>query len=186
MKKLLLMLFFIPFISLAQEYSEVIEMTGQTGDQLYSKANEWFALTFKSAKDVIQLNDPTEKKIIGKGSKRISYTIGRYPISLDMNFTLLVQFKDGKYKYNIQSNEINPIIGTEKYTYELLKQRSTVEGVTEHLKIVGPAPWVIGKKQIELIAEGNKNASIEAENQLHNIITDLTMALNKKDTTDNW
>lgn len=187
MKNMLFLILFLPLLSIAQEYSEVVEVTGKSADQLYSKANEWFALTFKSAKDVIQLNDPTEKKIIGKGIKRIQYLIGRYKTSLDMNFTLMVQFKDGKFKYNIQSTEFYPLIGSEKYTYEMIKERTTVEGVTEYLKSIGAIPWVIGKKQIELTAEGNINACTEAENQLHAIIADLYSFLNKtEDKTDNW
>lgn len=171
----------------SQEYSEVIEVPEKTADQLYSRANEWFALTFKSAKDVIQLNDPAEKKIIGKGIKRIQYLIGRYKTSLDMNFTLMVQFKDGRFRYNIQSSEFYPLIGSEKYTYELIKERTTVGGVTEHLKSIGAIPWAIGKKQIELTAEGNRNACTEAENQLHAIIADLSSFLYKtEEKTDNW
>jgi len=189
MKKLLFFAFFLSALFCSsQKYSEVVEIPGKTADQLYAKANEWFALTFKSANDVIQLNDPAEKKIIGKGVKRISYPDGRNQSELQLNmyFTLMVQFKDGKYRYEIQSSEFSPLLGSEKYSYEMLQYMTTPEGVTENLKNKGVVPWGISKKQIELAAKSNKNATIEAENQLHNIISDLTASLGQKAEDNNW
>lgn len=46
MKKLFLLFAFLPFFSFAQEYTEVVEMPGETADQLYSNAREWFAKSF--------------------------------------------------------------------------------------------------------------------------------------------
>ena len=93
MKKLLLFILLLPVFSFAQQYSEVVEVPGKTADQLYSSAREWFAITFKSAKDVIQMEDPTNKKIIGKGLKKINYIVRGIPVVMDMFFTLNVQFK---------------------------------------------------------------------------------------------
>ena len=55
MKKLIAVLLFLPLCSFAQQYSEVIEISNKTSDQLYSTAKEWFALTFKSSNDVCLL-----------------------------------------------------------------------------------------------------------------------------------
>ena len=58
MKKLALLLFlFFPFYANSQSYSKVIEVPGKTADHLYSSAREWFALTFKSANNVLQMDD---------------------------------------------------------------------------------------------------------------------------------
>lgn len=185
MKKLLLLLLFLPFISLAQQYSEVVEVPGKKADQLYTKANEWFALTFKSANDVIQLKDPIERKIIGKGIKQVGYFIRKYPVTLDVYFTLLVQFKDEKYKYDLQTSEIKTA-DNHTYTFERFKEMATVEGQTEYLKSIGASPWVIGKKQIQISADGNKMAVAEIETQLKAIIDDLTLTLKKEDDKANW
>lgn len=186
MKKLLLIILFLPLLTFAQEYSEVVEISGKNADQLYTKANEWFALTFKSSKDVIQLNDPIEKKIIGKGIKPIHYPVGKYDVTMNISFTLFVQFKDGKFKYDIQSTEIYPIIGNESYTYELFKAVATEEGLLEYYKQKGIKPWVIGKAQIQTTLEGNKAAIMEIEKQMHSIIEDLTLSLKKEESKDNW
>jgi len=184
MKKLLLILIMLPFFSLAQQYSEVIETPGKTSDQLYSSAREWFALTFKSAKDVIQLEDPAEKKIIGKGFKVVNYNIKQYQVPLDMYFTLSVQFKDNRYKYDIETTELKTS-GGESYTYDQLKYLTTVDGVTENLKSKGAVPWVIGKKQIQATADANKLAIEEVDKQLLAIIFDLDEALCEK-SEDDW
>ena len=186
MKKLLFLMIFIPLASFSQKYSEVIDIPNKTANQLYSKANEWFALTFNSAKDVIQLQDPVEKKIIGKGVKQFSYSVGKYAVSMNMHFTLMVQFKDGKYKYDIQSSEINPEVGSESYTYELYKQMSTKEGLTEYFKEKNIKPWMVGEKKFQENIEANKLAVAEIEKQLHQVTDDLTAALKKESSTDNW
>lgn len=185
MKKLFFLILFLPLFSFSQEYSEVVEIPDKTADQLYSKANEWFALTFKSANDVIQLKDPIERKIIGKGIKRVDYSVGRWDTYYNASFTLFVQFKDGRYKYDIQTTELKTPTG-QTYSYDLLKQCTTVEGQTEYLKSIGASPWVIGKKQIQMSADGNVMAVAEIEKQLKAVIEDLTISLKKEDNKDNW
>ena len=44
-------------------YSEVVKVDGNK-DELYSRAREWFAKTYNSAKNVIQMDD--KDKIVGK------------------------------------------------------------------------------------------------------------------------
>lgn len=58
---------FLPFISNAQQYTEVVNANGKSSDQLYSTAREWFAESFKSANNVLQMDDPVAGKLIGKG-----------------------------------------------------------------------------------------------------------------------
>jgi len=185
MKKLLFLILFLPLFSFAQEYSEVIEVPNKKSDQLYKKANEWVALTFKSANDVIQLNDPIEMKIIGKGIKKVHYLMNNYPAFYDVYFTLLIQFKDNRLKYNIQSTELKAS-GNVSYTYDKLKAVTTVEGQTEYIKSIGASPWVIGKKQIQKSVDGNILAVTEIEKELHAIINDLISTLKKEDNKDNW
>ena len=74
-------------------YTEVVEMPGVTKDVLYSRAYEWFAKSFVSANNVIQMQDKEAGKIIGKGC----YGFDKNKV----NFTLSIYLKDGKYKYEI-------------------------------------------------------------------------------------
>lgn len=94
MKKLLILILFIPFISFAQEYSEVVEVSGKSIDQLYASAREWFALTFKSANNVLQMDDPISGILIGKGFENFSEST----LEWNLYFTIKVMVKDGKYK----------------------------------------------------------------------------------------
>lgn len=185
MKKLLILLLFYPLLITAQQYTDVVDIPGKSSEKLYKGANEWFALTFNSANDVIQLNDPAEKKIIGKGMKQVVYLIKNTPVSLDVFFTLLVQFKDERYKYDLQTNDIRTL-GNKTYTFETFKELTTVEGQTQYLKSIGAVPGLIGKRQMQLSADANKMALAEIDLQMHKIIEDLTLSLQKKDTLDNW
>ena len=104
MKKLILILLFSPIFLSAQEYSEIVDMPGKTIDQLYSSAREWFALTFKSANDILKMDDPIAGKIIGNGSTILveSYTAGWAKVAVDIffnvEFIITISLKENKYK----------------------------------------------------------------------------------------
>jgi len=76
-------------------YSNVVNVENTTKDNLYSHAKIWFADTFKSAQNVIQLDDINAGKIIGKGSVLLTNN-NEY-----LKFTLAINVKDGRYKYEI-------------------------------------------------------------------------------------
>lgn len=108
MKKILCILLFLPLFLSAQDYSEIIEVPGKSTDQLYSSAREWFALNFKSATDVLKMDDPISGKLIGKCSSHIteSYVMNgliSVPITIDWYplFTISIAIKNGKYKCDI-------------------------------------------------------------------------------------
>ena len=109
MKTLLILVFFIPFLSFSQEYTEVVEVPGKTAGQLYSSAREWFAKSFISADNTLLMDDRISGKIIAKGSIHISDSTGQvvwYP-----NFTIIVSFKDGRYKNEITDISITSGVG---------------------------------------------------------------------------
>jgi hypothetical protein len=85
-------------------YSGVVNVDSTNSKELYVRAHEWFANTFKSAKDVIQLDDKEAGKIVGKGfyDAGIPKSYGgiiHSPLIGSVNFTVEIQTKDGKYKY---------------------------------------------------------------------------------------
>ena len=185
MRRLLIVLLLTPLFTIAQQCSEVVEIPNKTADQLYSAAKEWFAIAFNSANDVIQLADPVGKKIIGKGIKKVDFRVKGASSYFNVNFTLIVQFKDGRYKYDIQSSEINSIAG-ETFTFELLKELGTEDGLKEYYKKKAVPAWMVSKKQFLANVESNKYVVAEIERQLHATIDDLTIALKKEDATNNW
>jgi hypothetical protein len=183
MKKFLILLILFPLCSSAQKYSEVVEIQGKNSEQLYKSAKEWFALAFKSANDVIQLDDAIEKKIIGKGVKQVNYTVGKIPTYMNVFFTLSVQFKDGRYKYDLQSDEIKSQ-GGKDYTYDELKIMTTEEGLKAAWKSMG-ASVTLAKKAFQENLMANQILISEIDDQLKSIPDDLSKAL-KKEQKDNW
>jgi hypothetical protein len=69
---------------------------GVSKDQLYSRAFEWVAKTYNSARAVIQMQDKESGKLVVKGLTRIS--IRGYEGGV-VTHTLSIYVKDGRYKY---------------------------------------------------------------------------------------
>jgi hypothetical protein len=202
MKKLLFLLFFIPFVSFAQQYSEVVEVSGKTSAQLYKAAREWFAVTFKSANDVLQMDDSAAGKLIGKGSTQISesYTTSgliKVPILIiwHPSFVVNISLKDGKYKCEITDIEIDSQVygsgfAPTKTSFSLLLIQK------DYFKNGSDPEWIVKNvegakdlsknmiKQTVLSNQAHYNLVIKTEDELKNIIASLREAINKYD--DNW
>lgn len=78
-------------------YTEIIPVSG-TQDELYSKAREWFASTYNSAQNVIQMD--SKEDIIGKALMQVYYK--GFPYGY-IHYTISIYFKDGKYKYVVSN-----------------------------------------------------------------------------------
>lgn len=184
MKKLFFFLLFIPLLTISQEYSEVVQVEGKSTDQLYSSAREWFALTFNSANDVLQMDDPVAGKLIGKGVRQVDYTGVELPTYMNMYFTLMVELKDGRYKQTITVNDIQNRAG-ESYSSGFLLALTTVEGVKMYYEKLGITPRMMKKIDIPKIVEANKRFNKEIDIQLKNIITGLKAAMVQEEN-DDW
>jgi hypothetical protein len=80
-------------------YTEVVKVDSLNKKELYNRAKKWVVLKYKSANDVIQLDDKEDGIIIGKGNFGIKYYSRRPTI----NHTLQIETRDGRYKYTISS-----------------------------------------------------------------------------------
>ena len=79
-------------------YQEVVKVDSSiTKEALYSAARSWFAITFKSAIDVLQMEDKDSGKLIGKGNTTIYVAMNNHRI----HFTVTIQVKPARYKYSI-------------------------------------------------------------------------------------
>ena len=114
MKTIFALILLVPFLSNAQDiilpidsttnkitFQEVVQSPGISQDELYTRAREWFALTFKSAQDVIQMDDKASGKIIGKGAHRGTAMILLTPSAFSLNYTVSLTVKEGRYRYEI-------------------------------------------------------------------------------------
>jgi hypothetical protein len=87
-------------------YSEVVQVDSVDSRELFVRARSWFAHTFISAQNVIQLEDKEAGRIIGKGVFAIADnvdnpTVMNVHVSGTVDFTVEVLTKDGRYKYII-------------------------------------------------------------------------------------
>jgi hypothetical protein len=109
MKKLFLLLFLVSMSAFAQEKISitptgvapaVIEMPGKTAAELYKKTKEWINIYYKNPKEV--LKGDIENDLI-----RIDgFAVGGYKTKgmgivydFDYSYTLEIQFKEGKCRY---------------------------------------------------------------------------------------
>ena len=114
MKKLILLLF-IPFVSFGQSinktndgYTEVVEVE-LTKQQIHQKLNEWVAVSYKSAQDVIQLN--SEDKIVLKGNFTINLKIHSFSFDYRINAQTTFSIRDNKYKIDLIPLDVTHISG---------------------------------------------------------------------------
>ena len=184
MKKIIIILLLNPFILLAQHHTKIIEIPGVTSEQLFHTSQDLFASTFNSADHIIQLNDPVEKKIMGKGVTQVEWSIGKNPVIMNVYFTIDSQFKDNKCIYDIQSSGISASQG-ESYSYELFKKMGTKEGLKEFYKSKGIPVWMVGKKKFRQNMARNQELTAKIENHLLGIMNELTLSLKKDIATNN-
>lgn len=125
-KIIFLTLALLPLFSFSQEYSEVVQVEGKTADQLYASAKEWIAKTFVSANDVIQMDDVTAGKLIGKGYAEVanSYTTAGMMkltmfITWKLNFTITIAVKDGRYKCDITDISVTQYVPGSQYMNDI-------------------------------------------------------------------
>lgn len=92
----------IPMVDKKVNYSEVVTVDSSSKkDVLYGKSKLWFANTFKSSNNVVQLDDKENGIILGKGTIIKNEVKGLTNIRKTWNFTIKIQVKDGKYKAEI-------------------------------------------------------------------------------------
>jgi hypothetical protein len=86
-------------------YSGVVEVPGASKAELYSRAREWFATSFGSAKAVLEMDDREAGKLIGNTNSdfTIHYggILGEAPVRLWR--TIRVEVKEGKYRYALSN-----------------------------------------------------------------------------------
>lgn len=150
-------------------YSEVIQVDSVSKNELYSRAKIWFVKTYKSSKDVLQLDDKEDGKIIGKAVMKYvpSFLSGSSATKGYINYTISVFVKEGRYKYEITDFMHDPDgFETAPYSVNLI----TTEGVCPNPKAMAKKwsdrVWVDIKDQIDrntlaLVADLKKNMSKE-------------------------
>lgn len=121
LRNLFLIFLFIPFLfsctssqpTAQQEKSlqKVEEFPELEKPELYDRSLEWVVRNYNSANDVIQLKDPEDGQIIGRGIGSASFDVG---FQRHFQYTMIIDIKDGKIRTryeNIQSIDMNGVAG---------------------------------------------------------------------------
>jgi hypothetical protein len=85
----------------------VHEAPGLSKQAICSRARDWAALTFKDSKAVVEVYDPAEGKLIGKGGFSIATGFAVFPIS----FTMVIECKDGRYRSTFENYQTHSSYG---------------------------------------------------------------------------
>lgn len=128
MKKILLILFLLPAISFGQKkplltapdmpidndskivsYQGVIELPGISKSELYKRAMKWMKEYYPNPTQVLQEQDSTGGKIVGKAQFDVTRTLkdGKTAPSDRVKYTITFLFKEGRYKYEITKINIH-------------------------------------------------------------------------------
>ena len=172
---LLTLLFLISSISIFSqeksdelEYKNVVNLDSITkqnhnANEIYSLVKSWFAEKYNNAKNVIQLDDKENGKIIGKGVFEYNSNVNSFSNGTKgyISYTIVINVKDGKYKYSIsdfvhQGNSSN-VGGEASFGVITTDEEPSVKISTKGWRI---KVWNDIKKQIE----DNSNAIISSLN----------------------
>jgi len=169
MKNLVWLLIFIPVLTFAQQKSEVVELSGKSAGELYRNAKEYLVINNKPGNLIIQIDNPSEQKIVSSGVKNIRYSLQNYPTYIDVNYAISLQFKEGKFEYSVYIKSIKYEDGFE-LSYDDFKSITTKEGWESYVKKTGIKP-VVNKN---VATEGNKKVYALLKKNIDGLISDLT------------
>lgn len=87
-------------------FKEVVSLENTPKDAIYLRAREWFANTFKSSQNVIQMDDKDGGKLIGKGFSKSSFKYLGIVLYFKIWYTINITIKDNKYRIEITDIKI--------------------------------------------------------------------------------
>jgi len=91
----------------AVEYQQVVDVDGASADELLSRARAWVAETYRSAQDVIQLDDPSAGRLIARGLTEYSV----FTVAVYVRHRLTVEARDGRYRVTVTDFEVQSASG---------------------------------------------------------------------------
>ncbi|MVN76906.1 DUF4468 domain-containing protein [Hymenobacter sp. HMF4947] len=145
-------------------YTDVVDVPGATKDELYTRASEWFAKTYNSANNVLQMQDRTAGQLVGKPvlATTVRSLGANYPAGI-VKYTISVYLKDGKYKYEI-TDLVHDAVGS---------------------KLCSVGPLENEKTGCMSMTKGQWNEiKAQTDRSMQSLVASLTTALSKKAASD--
>ena len=93
-------------------FEEVIKTPGKDKNQLYAIYREWYVNFFRSADDVLQMDDKENGVLIGKGFQDITFKVIGMNLTEKLYYKVKFILKDGRFKYVISD------LQTQQYPYQ--------------------------------------------------------------------
>ena len=115
-----------------------------TKNEIYDISLEWMARTFFDNKEVIEIKDKENGKIIGKGITTFKGKIGWFSANMPCRFTLIVEAKDNKYRTTY--NNLVGLYGENQTRPEPLEQKEYVDAVMAKLAVIDDGLYSYLKK----------------------------------------
>lgn len=107
-------------------FSEVVQLDSVPKDVIYLQSNQFFMDIFKSSKDVIQFDDKEAGILVGKGFSTAYFTAwGSNKIPIQLWYTIKIQSKEGRYKYEIYNLEYKSSGDSNGLTPEVIFNKNT-------------------------------------------------------------
>ena len=98
-------------------YTDVIQIDSTDKSKLYNKVKKWFIEQYRSAKDVIQLDDKENGEVIGKGFFETTWQTSIMSAqSVSVWHTVKVYIKDNKFKYEITNFNLKYYVEPSQYS----------------------------------------------------------------------
>lgn len=147
------------------EYNGVYEID-ESAMELYNRARRYFATEYRSAQDVLQMDD-ADSQLIGKANTKVSGDLTGFGRSeYTMRFTIDLQFRDGRYRFAF-------------YNFSLLWPDGTDYSL-EAIYCPGP---VIRSKVNQM---GKYNAARDIQHEIRRLIYHLRDYMHEKGLADDW
>jgi hypothetical protein len=105
-----------------------------TKNEIYDLSLEWMARTFFDNKEIIEIQDKENGKIIGKGIVFFRGKIGWISADIPCRFTLILEAKDNKYRTTY--NNLVGLHGENQTRPEPLLQKDYVDSVMAKLAAI--------------------------------------------------
>lgn len=171
-------------------YEQVFPVENVTKKELKSRVNEWVALNFKDANNVIKMN--TEDKIVAKGLIKVPYEFNGMKADYEIDFDLIADFKDGRYKVLMDNLKSKPLPYLHLYQDLSLEQFKLI--TMEIANKMGTSKQM--KKMIEKDSfydqyylqakEMHRDHLNKLANKLNSIAENIKLAVQQGGTDDDW
>lgn len=83
-------------------FTDVVEVEGVDASELYTRARQWFGEIYRSANNVLQMDDREGGVLLGKAINSFVVTNMGMNFEIKLHYSISVFLKDGRYKYEIK------------------------------------------------------------------------------------